>query len=73
MVEPAERASDVNGNQWEVQNPDIELVLFREKPPNHCRLSPGSAGSVNPFASDPGAYAPGFMLSRALRASSYAV
>ena len=28
------------------------------------------AGSINPLASDPGAYAPGFMLSRAPRAIS---
>ena len=47
---------------------DNDQAAFAKKP-NHCRLSPGSAGSVNPFASDPGVYAPGFMLSRA---SSYA-
>jgi hypothetical protein len=67
MVEPAERASAVNGIGKEVQIRNSETVCFCEKPPNYCGLSPAPRARLIVLHLIPG-LAPGALCSRALRA-----
>jgi hypothetical protein len=65
---PAERAAAVN-EPWKVRFVMLRVVRFSKG----CLIMwavARSAGSLNRFATDPGAYAPGFMPSRAPRALS---